>query len=60
MTYVPDMPLAIMQQPDKSYRAFITGIIGSGGNGSTGLLTTADFLTYNPGVGIATKAQPEL
>ncbi len=60
MTYVPDMHLAMVQQPDSTYRVFISGVIGKGGNGSTGLLTTKDFLTYKPGIGSATDAIPVL
>lgn len=55
---VPDMKLGIVQQADKSYRVFISGIIGVGGDGSTGMITTTDFLTYRVGFGTATKAQP--
>lgn len=59
MINVPDQPLTGIQQPDKSYRLFIAGVIG-GNHHSTGLISTEDFLTYVPVVGNQTEAQPVL
>ncbi len=60
MRAAPDQPLTPIQQPDKSYHLFIAaGEIG-GEAGSTGLISTTDFLTYKPVVGTPTKAQPVL
>jgi hypothetical protein len=60
MRGVPDQPLTPMQQPDMSYRLFIAGGEIGGSRGSTGLISTKDFLTYTPVVGSQTEAQPVL
>jgi len=59
MLGVPDMHMAVMEQPDSSYRVFITGEI-SGNRGSTAILSTNDFLSYGPGFGGAPTVSPVL
>jgi len=59
MTNVPDQHLAVMQQPDGSYRLWISGVVG-GSDGSTGLLTTSDFTAYKAVAGSPTGASPVL
>jgi hypothetical protein len=60
MRGVPDQPLTPIQEADKSYRLFIAaGEIGDF-RGSTGLISTKDFLTYTPVVGNRTEALPVL
>ena len=56
---IPDQPLTPMLQPDKSYRLFFAGDVGEN-RGSTGLISTKDFLTYTPVAGTQTKAEPVL
>src|SRR5512142_2354106 len=48
MKGVPDQPLTPILQPDKSYHLFIVGGEIGGVLGSTGLISTRDFLTYAP------------
>jgi hypothetical protein len=60
MKGVPDQPLTPIQQPDKSYRLFIAGGEIGGIRGSTGLISTKNFLTYTPLVGNRTETQPVL
>jgi hypothetical protein len=60
MNFVPDQHLAVIQQPDKTYRVFITGRLGSARHGATGLLATKDFIVYAPLVGSPTHAEPVL
>jgi hypothetical protein len=58
---VPDMHVAGVQQADKSYRVFMAGVIGPGGDGSTGMLVaSSDFMTYRPGVGTPKAAKAVL
>jgi hypothetical protein len=57
MKGVPDQPLTPLQQPDGSYHLFIVGGTIGGMLGSTGLISTKDFLTYTPVAGTPTKAQ---
>jgi hypothetical protein len=57
MFYVPDMHIAMVQQPhnSNSYHLFISGVIGTN-NGSTGFITTTNFVDFKPGIGNATNA----
>ncbi len=57
MKGVPDQPLTPIQQPDGSYHLFIVGGTIGGMLGSTGLISTRDFLTYTPLAGSSTEAQ---
>jgi hypothetical protein len=50
MSAVPDMHTAVLQQPDGSYRLWIAGrFLDDSIEGSTGLITTSDFQTFQPG-----------
>lgn len=58
MQGVPDQPLTPILQPDNSYRLFIAGGKIGGIRGTTGLISTNDFLKYMPVVGSSTEAKP--
>jgi hypothetical protein len=61
MSDVPDMHIAPLQLPDKSYLVFVSGGVGHPKAGATGLLSTSDFLTYkNAGQGTSTDVKPVL
>jgi hypothetical protein len=55
---VPDMHTCVVRQTDSSYNVYITGVVGVNGDGSTALLSTRDFLKYQPVVGTRTHAAP--
>jgi hypothetical protein len=57
---VPDMHIAVLQQPDKSYLLWITGNVGPA-EGAIARLSTTDFLRYaNAGPGTPARAEPVL
>jgi hypothetical protein len=48
--FAPDMHMAVRKDDDGSYQVYITGLIGAS-TGSTAVLRTHDFLTYEPAFG---------
>lgn len=52
MREVPDMHMALLQVAPDSYQVFISGVMGVGNRGSTGLLATEDLIHYSPVGGV--------